>query len=281
MNKVTPILILIVIAIIAVIIEWLSSLTAGELFGLGLLLAIITTVVVVMKSKNKGKRAQTPPVPIRIEESTTVRHVEDLRPVPGFPGDRLSAFIGKKSKIVVFVDLETNGLSPSNSVLSCSAIKCQVDPATNTLTQLDRFDRYYYPKERINPRAVAVNGLTRNEINKLRGFEDYPKHFVDDRALQEFCEPARRIVAHNSSFDLSFMPFFKGQSFCTMRHNTNVVCAEWMPWKGEYKWPTLLETARHYGIPVDENTLHKSNADVDITFQIFQKMLVRLGPSKR
>ena len=61
-----------------------------------------------------------------------------------------------------------------------------------------------------------------------------------------------------------------------MLHNTDVVCAQWLSWKGEYKWPTLLETAQHYGVPVNDESLHSSGTDVDITFQIFEKMLERL-----
>lgn len=273
MNKIAAIIILIVLAILGPFIKWLSTLTPAELAGV-ICLVIVVMAIIVAARRNRSK--VTSPVesaPFRIKEPSPARHVEDLRRAPRFPTEPLSQFIGKRPKIIIFVDLETNGLSPSSSVLSCSAIKCHVDPSAGTLTQLDRFNRYYYPKERINHRAIAVNGLTRDEIKRLRGSYEYPRYFIEDGSFQAFCDTCHRIVAHNCSFDRSFLPFFTGQSFCTMRHNTNVVCAEWMPWKGEYKWPTLLETAKHYGIPVDESMLHKSNADVDITLQIFQRML--------
>jgi len=276
-KKTSPISILVVLVIGAFIIRWLSTLSSLELTGvICLVIAVVAVVVVVKRNRSKaGSAGQT--ATFRVTEPAPVQPVEVLRMAPQFPTEPLLKFIGKEPKVIMFVDLETNGLSPSSSVLSCSAIKCHIDPATGTLTQLDRFNRYYYPKERINPRAIAVNGLTREEIKRLRGSDEYPKHFVEDGAFQAFCDTCRRIVAHNCSFDRSFLPFFTGQSFCTMRHNTNVVCAEWMPWKGEYKWPTLLETAKHYGVPVDEGMLHKSNADVDITLQIFEKMLIRLN----
>ena len=276
MKKASPILVFVVLAIGALIIKWLSALSSLELAGVICLVITVLAVGVALKKNRSKVESVGQRVTFRVTEPAPVQPVEDLRRPPQFPTGPLLKFIGKKPKVILFVDLETNGLSPSCSVLSCSAIKCRVDPAAGTLTQLDRFDRYYYPKERINPHAIAVNGLTREEIKRLRGSDEYPKHFLDDGAFQAFYDTCRRIVAHNCSFDRSFLPFFTGQSFCTMRHNTNVVCAEWMPWKGEYKWPTLLETARYYGIPVDESMLHKSGADVDLTFQIFEKMLAKL-----
>lgn len=92
--------------------------------------------------------------------------------------------------IMMVIDCETNGLTPSYSVLSASAIKFEYDTNTKECTILSEFDRYYYP---------------------------------------------------------------------------NI----------QYKWPTLLETAIHYNIALDEKELHGSLYDCKITLEIFKKMLER------
>jgi hypothetical protein len=47
-----------------------------------------------------------------------------------------------KTRIIIF-DVETNGLTGGYSVLSCSAIKYEIDPTAYEMTEIDRFKRYY------------------------------------------------------------------------------------------------------------------------------------------
>lgn len=91
-----------------------------------------------------------------------------------------------KTKVIVF-DIETNGLDKEYSVLSCSAIKYEINPGTYEMTELDRFDRYYFPVEQFNPSAIDVNGLTRDVITERRGNANYPQHFNQDVDLEKFC----------------------------------------------------------------------------------------------
>jgi DNA polymerase-3 subunit epsilon len=155
--------------------------------------------------------------------------------------------VKQKTRIIIF-DIETNGLYASCSVLSCSAIKYEIDPDTHEMTEIDRFNRYYYPVEQFNPGAIDVNGLTRDVIAKKRGDETYPEHFQMDSGFETFCSDTKRFVAHNISFDVQFIPFMGGQKkFCTMITNTDIVCASFLEWINKWKWPNLSETAIHYG----------------------------------
>jgi len=174
---------------------------------------------------------------------------------------------------VVIFDVETNGLNSESSVLSCSAIKYEIDPSTCGMTELDRFHRYYYPLERFNPQAISVNGLTRDVIDQKRGDATYPKYFTDDPDFENFCKGVLRFVAHNISFDAQFIPLTGKKKLCTMMTNMDIVAVQYLERKRQWKWPKLSETAVHYGIQFSESELHSSMADTEITSKIFMKML--------
>jgi DNA polymerase-3 subunit epsilon len=181
--------------------------------------------------------------------------------------------IKSKTRIIIF-DVETNGLYIGCSVLSCSAIKYEIDPNTYEMTEIDRFNRYYYPVEEYDPQAIAVNRLTREMITEKRGDCTYQVHFCMDSAFETFCSDTERFVAHNIPFDTQFIPFMGGKKkFCTMMTNMNIVAVEFLGWKNEWKWPKLSETAIHYGCPLNEGNLHNSTYDTEITSYIFSKML--------
>jgi len=180
--------------------------------------------------------------------------------------------VKRKTRIIVF-DLETNGLNGESSVLSCSAIKYEIDPSTCGMTELDRFHRYYYPREQFNPQAFLVNGLTKEAIDQKRGDATYPKYFTDDPDFENFCKGVMRFVAHNISFDAQFIPLIGKKKFCTMMTNMDIVAVQYLERKHQWKWPKLSETAVHYGIQFSENELHSSMADTELTAKIFIKML--------
>jgi DNA polymerase III epsilon subunit-like protein len=180
--------------------------------------------------------------------------------------------VKRKTRIIVF-DVETNGLYEDCSVLSCSAIKFEIDPKTYEAKELERFDRFYFPVERFNPEATDINGLTREIISEKRISVHYPKHFIYDTDFKQFCEGVVRFVAHNILFDMRFISFLKAKKkFCTMKTNTDIVAAEFLKWKNEWKYPKLSETASFYEIAFNEIDLHSSLADTELTAKIFFKM---------
>ena len=181
--------------------------------------------------------------------------------------------VKRKTRIIV-LDVETNGLNGKCSILSCSAIKYEIHPTTYEMTELERFNRYYYPREKFDPQAIAVNGLTKEVLAEKRLGVDYPEHFDLDNDFQNFCSDTQRFIAHNVSFDTQFIPFLGNKKkLCTMKTNMDIVATEYMPWKREWKWPKLSETANYYGISFLEDSLHDSMVDTEITAKIFFKML--------
>jgi DNA polymerase-3 subunit alpha (Gram-positive type) len=198
----------------------------------------------------------------------------------------LTLFLKRCNGQVIVFDIETNGLNPEkDSVLSCSAIKYLLGD-DYTMIEIDRFERFYYPIESFHRRATDINGLTRKRIGELRKGVEYAYHFNEDYDLVEFCSSANSYVAHNLSFDQAFIKNFSIQNsntFCTMKSNACVVKVRWMENKGEWKWPSLEETARYYSIKFSHKNAHSSTYDAEITAQILQKMIFNLKgmPSKQ
>lgn len=173
-------------------------------------------------------------------------------------------------KIIVF-DLETNGIR-NCSVLSISAIKLEVDSENLSIREIGKFDRYYYrnPGESINYGAINVNGLTDENIAILRKDRNYSKYFDEDYEFEEFCEGVTHFVAHNISFDSQFLNIPYMKKFCTMNENVENLKIEGK--YGKYKWPKLNETAKYYGIEVDELSTHRSDYDTYLCKEIFVRM---------
>ena len=174
-------------------------------------------------------------------------------------------------KIIVF-DLETNGIKDC-SVLSISAIKLEVDIENLNVREIGKFDRYYYrnPGEKINFGAIRVNGLTDENISILRKDRNYSKYFEEDYDFEDFCDGVKHFVAHNISFDSQFLKIPYMRKFCTMNENVENLKIEGK--YGKYKWPKLNETAKYYGIEVDELSTHRSDYDTYLCKEIFVKML--------
>lgn len=205
------------------------------------------------------------PPPVHRYEPPTRKHAKP----------EIEKFLDVKSKTrIIIFDVETNGLNGGCSVLSCSAIKYEIDPNTYEMTEIDRFNRYYYPVEQFDSQAIAVNGLTKEVITEKRGDGTYPEKFCMDSDFETFCSDTEGFIAHNISFDMQFIPFLvEKKKFCTMMTNTDIVCVYFMAQKNEWKWPKLSETAIHYGIPFNESDLHNSMYDTEITVKIFLRMI--------
>lgn len=177
-------------------------------------------------------------------------------------------------KNIIFFDVETNGFQGS-SVLSISAIKVNYDFNSNKWTKIGEYDRFYFRNdgEELNEGAINVNGLTDEVISEKRKGTNYARTFEEDLdSFYLFCQDVEHYVAHNIKFDRSFIPFPLKHQFDTMMENINIVKSGINENFGTYKWPKLMECAKYYNVPFEENELHGSLYDVLITFRVFFKM---------
>lgn len=205
---------------------------------------------------------------------------------------------GAENYDVVFFDTETNGFPPPRtvpcpSVLSISAVKTTI---TNKQGFSDApystYNRYYFPRETYNEGAISVNGLNEEVVTGKRSIQNatYSKFFDEDYSdFVEFCHGVSLYVGHNAQdFDTKFIPCIDWKTvkvFDTMHTNTDIVCAKW-EYKGHYdngvwkntpgwKSPRLIETAKFYELKLEENELHGSMYDTQLTMLVFLQMLKR------
>ena len=178
------------------------------------------------------------------------------------------------NKNIIFFDVETNGKIGS-SVLSISAIKVNYDFDNNKWDKVSEYNRFYFRNEGepIDFGAVSVHGLTDEIITEKRKNSNYPSTFKEDMdSFFLYCQDTSHFVAHNIKFDRSFIPFPLKNQFDTMMDNIDIVKAGINQNYGTYKWPKLMECAKFYNVPMNEEQLHESLYDVLITFRVFYKM---------
>ena len=173
-----------------------------------------------------------------------------------------------------FVDVETNGLHPECSVLSCAATIKRASISPLQFAEKKRIVRFYYPQQPVNMQALRIHGLSIDEITRRRTNARYPRHFIDEMIYGEVFSQVDYIVCHNADFEEVYLPTTAtGPYFCTMSSNIDTVRRRRRD--GTLKFPSLRETAIHYRISYDEGELHGSDYDAELTSRVFEAMLRR------
>jgi DNA polymerase-3 subunit epsilon len=189
------------------------------------------------------------------------------------------AFMGNgEGRHLVFLDFETNGLHDC-SVLSATALCVTFYNGAFIMGRL--FNRFYFPKEKYNSKAVAINKLAEWRLKELRAKSTYVRYFENDRDWEQVCSWGDVFIAHNIAFDRKFMRHDPNCVFCTMLSNASELKLSRRPRTNEWKWPKLRATAAHYNIPIRTELLHFGYYDTWLCFSIFQAMYQQENPSVR
>ena len=103
----------------------------------------------------------------------------------------------------LIVDLETNGLSADDDILQIAILE-----VSNKVERV--INRYYFPRGKLNKRALAVHGLSFERIANLRAKQKatYADHFEDDNDLLSYLRKKLKVstlVAFNVDFEKSFL----------------------------------------------------------------------------
>lgn len=175
------------------------------------------------------------------------------------------AIILKKNNYrIASLDLETNGLAADKSVLSVGCIIYQVDwngDSHADLKEEARYERYYFPSEKYDAKAIMINGLTERVIKKSRKRTKYPKIFIEDKnSLLSFLDGCDSIIGYNLKFDLSFIPESKNLKipfYCVM---------------GTQKIK-LIDKAENERISFNRDSAHGAIFDAELTARLYEVQL--------
>lgn len=182
---------------------------------------------------------------------------------------------------ILIFDTETGGISPEqNDILQLSYQV--IDYSTQKVV---KEVNHYFPwpedKWRVQPGAIAVNGLTEEVLATKKMSDRY-------EALEEFFDDmysCTYIVAHNGDFDKKFIiaearrhhytigPDEWKPMIDTMKTTTDLCCLPNHSGRSGFKWPKLIELAECLRIPTDDINLHDSSGDVELTKRCFLFLL--------
>ncbi len=164
------------------------------------------------------------------------------------------------------IDFETNGFEGS-SVLEIAVIK--IDRDCNPTSLLNRF---YFPREPFNIKAIRINGLNRETILKKRENRNYPLYFDEDREVIDYLKDVKLFIGHNINFDKKFLPipYQNLDTFCTMQYHRDILK---IPTTRGYKNPKLVEVCNYYNIEFDTINAHSGFYDVYKTFEIVKRVV--------
>ena len=184
-----------------------------------------------------------------------------------------------------FIDVETGGFDPEGcALLQISGIIDVGQTAKLTGTTFD-FHIKPFDSDEIDPKALAVNNLTKEQIN---GFESpNTVHIKLCNLWREFIDPYDKrdkmfFVGYNSHlFDMPFVrEFFKkcgdnffGSWFYYPSIDVMILAAQYL--RGKRRWMPdfkLMTVADRLGIEVDKSKLHDAFYDIEITREVYRRV---------
>ena len=105
----------------------------------------------------------------------------------------------QSAQSIIAVDVETTGLHSRDRIVSLGAWRVELDRSSNKLVDARFLHLIFDPGRKSHPRAEEVHGYSDWVLRHQAPFSDYSE------AVLEFIEDSDVVVAHNASFDLSFI----------------------------------------------------------------------------
>ena len=170
----------------------------------------------------------------------------------------------KSMETVIVFDIETTGLYPhrGDKILEIAAI-----PVVDNVIRIeDAFEKFVNPGEKIPAHITKINCITDDMVKNAASIED---------VLPDFLLYINRypLVAHNASFDVSFLQYFLRQLGLPFLRNkvydTLSLSKQLFPEQAYHNLDTVL---KRLGIQYDRRERHRSLEDTRLTAEAFIKM---------
>ncbi|HLE12278.1 MAG: hypothetical protein A2504_14690 [Bdellovibrionales bacterium RIFOXYD12_FULL_39_22] len=183
--------------------------------------------------------------------------------IPQITSEEISAIAVNFPKGIIFLDLETTGLSPlMDKIIEISAIKVRSD-------KIEKFDSLIDPKISILPASTKIHGINDEMVHGRPMIDDILGNFM------AFVENLP-IVAHNARFDLGFIVFNLHRLKMAMPNN-EVYCSckfarKAFPQLKKFNLAFLIESLN---VHIDNH--HRALDDAIAAAHVFAKGLVYLN----
>lgn len=170
---------------------------------------------------------------------------------------------------LVFVDLETSGLSPeTQDILEIACIRT----TSNALEIVGSFECMVLPE---NIQTASLEALVINRYNS----EHWCNYGVSlDSALDKFlniCYGGVTLVAHSATFDWGFLRAVLTRKSLLADLDYHIICTASLAWplvmRGEVVSPKLETLCTHFGISNDGQ--HSAMRDVERMLAVYRKLV--------
>lgn len=174
---------------------------------------------------------------------------------------------------IVF-DLETTGLSPiKNEIVQLSAVKVVAGK------QVDTFNRYVKPSQRIPLIVTSINGIDNDMVESEQKIEEVLPEF-----LKFICDFI--LIAHNAKFDMSFLAAAMNKTSNKSLTNNYIDTLKWsrkiLPNIGSHSLDSLIN---YYAL--EDADRHNGLGDCLITNELYKHLVkdcmkkdIRIGRKK-
>jgi DNA polymerase III subunit epsilon len=159
-------------------------------------------------------------------------------------------------KYITIFDFETSGLNPEKDrVIEVAAIRCKDDKVISEFSSLVKYD------EALSPKIVELTGIKSDDLEF--GLPEDTTFRILNRFLSDSL-----LVAHNASFDLSFLHFglmrFANRTFSNPFIDTLTISRDIL-----YYPNTLKDTCNHYAVALEGT--HRALNDVYACWEIYKR----------
>jgi len=194
-----------------------------------------------------------------LEASAEYRVLRRLQPADEFGVTSTGAL-----ERAIALDVETTGTdTEADHIIELGLVAFDYEPATGQIVRVAGvYDSLEDPGMPIPPETTAIHGITDEMVAGQR---------IDDRAVMQFVEGARWIVAHNAAFDRPFverrLPMFQSLSWvCSLAE---------VPWAQEgFSGRKLEYLANRFGFFYEG---HRSEIDCRALIEVLRRPLPKSG----
>lgn len=164
----------------------------------------------------------------------------------------------KNVQLAAILDIETTGLSPHDcDIIEAAIILFSYDAMTGEVLEIvEEYSGFHMPSSPISPFITRLTGITNQMVQNEK---------LDDAKIMDLLQQAHGIIAHNASFDRSFL-LKRYPELAEKRWHCSMRSVKWKDYGFmNKKLDTLLE-----GHKIVRENAHRAMDDVKATLQLLQ-----------
>ncbi|MEA3296379.1 MAG: exonuclease domain-containing protein [candidate division Zixibacteria bacterium] len=171
-----------------------------------------------------------------------------------------------KSQVFVAFDTETTGLwAYSHRILELGAVKFRLDTAG-----IESFESLINPERSIPAEVIPIHGITDKMVIDAPSAPGVLNYFL------EFCDRDSILIAHNASFDISFLACEFERAELDFSTNPVIdtvdIYHHLFPGLDSY---SLLSLVKHFQISTEQD--HRALSDAKLVYLLFSKAAKKLA----